>query len=169
MKFRSPIPLMMLVMAAWLLGFDGARVQGQPRPSILNDVGIDQKLGVQVPPDLLFRDEAGHDVRLGQYFGRRPLILALVYYKCPMLCTLVLNDLARSMNSMRASCGEEFDVLTVSFDPRETPDLAAEKKKPYLRAYQRARAAEGLHFLTGPSESIDRLTKTVGFRYVWDP
>lgn len=145
-----------------------ACAQGQPRTSILNDVGIDQKLGAQVDPDLVFRDEFGRDVRLGQYFGRRPLILALVYYKCPMLCTMVLNDLARSMNSMRASCGEEFDVLTISFDPHETPELASEKKKQYLRAYQRSHAAEGWHFLTGPADSIDRLTKTVGFRYVWD-
>ena len=157
-----------VLLAAALLPPTFAGAQVQPGPSVLNDVGIDQKLGVQVDPNLVFRDESGRAVRLSEYFGRRPLILALVYYKCPMLCTMVLNDLARSMNSMRASCGEEFDVLTISFDPHETPELASEKKKQYLRAYQRAHAAEGWHFLTGPADSIDRLTKTVGFRYVWD-
>lgn len=168
MTVRSPMFLIALLLMTGLLSSAGAWAQAQPRPSVLNDVGIDQKLSVQVDPDLVFRDESGRDVRLGEYFGRRPLILALVYYKCPMLCTMVLNDLARSMNSMRASCGEEFDVLTISFDPHETPELASEKKKQYLRAYQRTHAAEGWHFLTGPADSIDRVTKTVGFRYAWD-
>ena len=136
---------------------------------ILHDVGIDQKLNAQVPADLLFRDEAGRDVRLGDYFGKRPLVLALVYYKCPGLCTMVLNDITRAMNSMRSSCGEQFDILTVSFDPRETPDLALEKKQQYLRAYLRPKAAEGWHFLTGDQPSIAALTQAVGFRYAWDP
>ena len=139
------------------------------RPAILHDVGIDQNLNVQVPADLTFNDEFGKPVRLGDFYGKRPLILALVYYKCPMLCTMVLNDLARSMNSMRHSAGEQFDILTISFDPSETPELAYQKKQQYLRAYQRPHAAEGWHFLTGAAASIDRLTKTVGFHYVWDP
>jgi protein SCO1 len=139
------------------------------RPPILHDVGIDQRLNVQVPPDLVFRDENGRDVRLGDYFGKRPIVLALVYYDCPMLCTMVLNDLTRAMNSMKMNCGEQFDILTVSFDPTETPDLAKAKKEQYIRAYRRPHAEEGWHFLTGSQPSIDALTKTVGFRYAWDP
>jgi protein SCO1/2 len=140
-----------------------------PQASILKDVGIDQKLDVQVPPDLVFRDEQGRDVRLGDYFGKRPMILALVYYKCPMLCTMVLNDLTRAMNSMKMNCGEQFDILTVSFDPNETPSLAIDKKRQYIRAYRRPQAEEGWHFLTGSQDSIKTLTQTVGFRYAWDP
>jgi protein SCO1/2 len=140
-----------------------------PGPSVLKDVGIDQKLDVQVPADLMFHDEDGRDVRLGDYFGKRPIVLALVYYKCPMLCTMVLNDLTKSMNSMKMNCGEQFDVLTVSFDPNETPTLAAEKKRQYIRAYRRPHAEEGWHFLTGSQASIESLTRTVGFRYAWDP
>jgi protein SCO1 len=138
------------------------------RPPILHDVGIDQHLDVQVPPGLVFRDELGQQVHLGDYFGKRPIVLALVYYKCPMLCTMVLNDLTRAMNSMKMNCGEQFDIITVSFNPRETPDLAKEKKDQYIRAYRRPHAEEGWHFLTGSQPSIDALTKTVGFRYAWD-
>ncbi|MDB5292271.1 MAG: uncharacterized protein JWL69_3512 [Phycisphaerales bacterium] len=136
---------------------------------ILRDVGIDQKLDAQVPADLAFRDEQGRAVRLGDYFGSRPVILALVYYKCPMLCTMVLNDLTRSMNAIPSmSAGEQFDVLAVSFDPSETPALASAKKEQYVRAYRRPHAGEGMHFLTGPPESIKALTQAVGFRYTWD-
>ena len=140
------------------------------KPPALDNVGIDQKLNAQVPADLVFHDETGKEVKLGQYFGKRPMILALVYFKCPQLCTVVLNDLVRTMNAMNAqSIGKQFDVLTVSFDPDETPALAADKKKQYLRAYGRDGAAEGWHFLTGSAASIKTLTDTVGFRYSWDP
>jgi len=139
------------------------------RPPILNDVGIDQKLDNQVPTDLIFRDESGRDVRLGELLHERPVILVLVYYKCPMMCTMVLNDLTKTLNAMRtSSVGEQFDVITVSFDPSETPDLAAAKKRQYVREYRRPHAEEGWHFLTGPEDSIRKLTDAVGFRYVWD-
>ena len=167
MTYRSSQSFWLL--AAALLVQPASNLAGaDSKPPILRDVGIDQKLDVQVPPDLSFRDETGREVRLGEYFGKRPMILALVYYKCPMLCTMVLNDLTRAMNSMKMTCGEQFDILTVSFDPRETPELAADKKVQYMRAYRREAAERGWHFLTGPQESIDKLTKTVGFHYVWD-
>jgi protein SCO1/2 len=146
-----------------------AAAQSQQRRQILSDVGIDQKLDAQVPPDLVFQDESGRDVRLGDYFGKRPIVLALVYYKCPMLCTMVLNDLTKAMNSMKMNCGQQFDILTVSFNPHETPDLARQKKNQYIRAYRRPEAEEGWHFLTGSQPSIEALTKSVGFRYAWDP
>ncbi len=149
--------------------FAGDNAKPTAQPAVLNDVGIDQKLGEQVPGDLIFRDDAGQRVLLGDYFGKRPLILALVYYKCPMLCTMVLNDLTKSLNGMNLTAGRQFDILTVSFDPHETPALAAEKKRQYLRAYRRDGAETGWHFLTGPQDSIDRLTRSVGFRYAWDP
>ena len=139
------------------------------QPSILNDVGIDQKLDAQLPADLTFKDENGATVQLGQYFGKRPMILTLVYYKCPMLCTMVLNDLNRVMGAMPLNLGEQFDIVTVSFDPTETPDLAAKKKHQYVHSYGRPHAEEGWHFLTGDEASIKKLTDTVGFRYAWDP
>jgi protein SCO1/2 len=144
----------------------------EQRTDLLKRAGIDQHLGAQVSPDLVFRDESGRDLRLGEYFHTgRPIVLALVYYGCPTLCTTVLNELEGSLRSMPAnySVGEQFDVLTVSFDPSESPMLAAQKKATYLKAYGRARGQEGWHFLTGDQASIAALTQTVGFRYVKDP
>ena len=138
------------------------------KQSILHDVGIDPHEGDSISPDLAFADDAGRAVRLGDYFGRRPIILAVVYYRCPMLCTMVLNDLVRSMNSLHESAGEDFDVLAISFDPNETPELAGAKKQQYVRAYRRPGAKQGMHFLTGRQESISRLTSAAGFRYAWD-
>jgi protein SCO1/2 len=139
------------------------------RPSILDKVGIDQKLGAVVPAELVFNDEHGQAVRLGDFFGNRPIVLVLVYYQCPMLCTMVLNDLLRTMRSMPENVGKDFDVLTVSFDPRDTPDLALLKKKTYLAQYNRPGSEVGWHILTGQQTSISELTDAVGFRYVWDP
>jgi protein SCO1/2 len=158
------------IFAAYLLACIAwpSSARGVFTPPALKDVAIEQKLDVQVPADLSFTDEQGRPVRLADFYGKRPLVLALVYYECPMLCTMVLNDLARSMNAMKMSCGEDFDVLTISFNPRDTPLLARAKKENYLRAYQRPRASEGWHFLTGSQDSISRLTDTVGFRYAWD-
>jgi len=140
------------------------------RPPILQQVGIDQHLNEQLPLNLRFRDEAGKDVTLGDYFHQRPVILALVYYRCPMLCGEVLNGLTSSLNILKFDLGRDFDVVTVSIDPRETPDVAAKIKEVYLRRYGRHSATEqGWHFLTGTQDQIDQLAKAVGFRYVYDP
>ncbi len=139
------------------------------RTDLLKHVGIDQNIGAVVPADIVFRDETGRTVRLGDYYGKRPIILSLVYHGCPMLCSTVLSELGVSLNVMPPSAGEEFDILTISFDARDTPEIAARKKDEYLRHYQRPHAAEGWHFLTGDQASIDRLTQAVGFRYLADP
>jgi protein SCO1/2 len=131
-------------------------------------VGFDQRLNEQVQLDLEFRDEAGRPVRLRRYFHGKPVILVLAYFRCPMLCTQVLNGLVRAMLDLPFNAGKEFSVLTVSFDPRETPELAAAKKKTYLERYGRPGAEEGWHFLTGEQDSITRLTRAVGFRYRYD-
>jgi protein SCO1/2 len=141
---------------------------GYPSPALPVNIGIDQKLDQQVPLDLDFRDEAGKTVRLGDYFGRKPVILSLVYYDCPMLCTLSLNGLLTSLQHLTFSAGDEFNVVTVSFDPREKPELAAAKKRVYLTLYNRPTGWNGWHFLTGDQESIRRLTDAVGFKYKWD-
>jgi protein SCO1/2 len=140
----------------------------QATPGVLQEIGFDQKLGDTIPLDLAFKDETGKDVRLGDYFGRKPVVLSLVYYECPMLCTISLNGLAGALEVLSFVPGQEFEVLTVSFDPKEGPVLAAAKKKAYMARYKRSEAHAGWHFLTGPKESVDRLTKAVGFRYVWD-
>ncbi len=135
----------------------------------LEGVGIDQRLGAQVPMDLTFKDETGKSVRLGDYFdGKHPVILTQVYYGCPMLCTLVLNDLTRGMNGLNLSAGDDFQVVTVSFDPRETPAMAKDKKATYLQSYRRPHAEEGWHFLTGDEANIRQLTQATGFHYKWD-
>jgi protein SCO1/2 len=139
------------------------------RPPGLLNVGIEQHLDEQIPADLNFRDETGKPVRLGDYFGKKPMILNLVYYNCPMLCNEVLAGLESAMRVMKFDVGKEYDVLTVSFDPRETPEMATKKKAEFLKRYGRAGAAEGWHFLTGPQESIDALTKAAGFQYQYDP
>ena len=139
------------------------------RPPGLQNVGIEQHLDEQIPADLSFRDETGKPVHLGDYFGKKPMILNLVYYNCPMLCGEVLSGLEGALRVLKFDAGKEFDVLTVSFDPRETPDMATRKKAEFLKRYGRAGAAEGWHFLTGPQESIDALTKAAGFQYQYDP
>jgi protein SCO1 len=138
------------------------------RPPRLENVGIEQHLDAQVPPDLMFRDESGKTIKLGDYFGRKPLILNLVYYNCTMLCGEALAGLASAMRLVKFDLGNQFDVVTVSFDPRETPAMAAAKKLDYVKRYGRANAASGWHFLTGQPESINALTKTVGFNYQYD-
>ncbi|GMU21277.1 MAG: hypothetical protein AMXMBFR13_13700 [Phycisphaerae bacterium] len=135
-------------------------------PEPLRGVGIDQNLNAQIPAELTFKDEQGQAVRLGDFFdGRRPVLLTLVYYECPMLCTLVLNDTLRSLRAIPLDIGKDYQVLTISFDPTETPELAAGKKTQYVGSYGREGAAEGWHFLTGDAESIRKLTAAVGFRY----
>jgi protein SCO1 len=138
------------------------------RPPRLENVGIEQHLDTQVPPGLTFRDETGKAVSLGDYFGRKPLILNLVYYNCTMLCGEALAGLSSAMRLVKFDVGNEFDVITVSFDPRETPEMAAAKKKDYVGRYGRANAAAGWHFLTGQPESINALAKAVGFQYQFD-
>ncbi len=138
-------------------------------PKALQKVAFEQRLNEQLPLDLPFKDESGKVVKLGDYFGRKPVILAFVYYECPMLCTQVLNGLESALRVLNESVGKEFDVVTVSFDPTETPVLAAGKKKAYLEErYKRAGAAAGWHFLTGEQASIEALTQAAGFSYYWD-
>lgn len=147
-----------------------APIPAGERPRDLDDVRIDQKLDGPLPLDAKFRDENGHEVRLGDYFGSKPVVLALVYYSCPMLCNQVLNGMTSGLDVLKSlSIGKEFEVVTVSFDPRETPDLAREKKDTYLSWYKRDGAADGWHFLTGDQTNIDRLTEAAGFYYKWDP
>lgn len=138
-------------------------------PKALDDVGIDQRLNEQVPLDLPFRDENGGAVKLGDYFNHgRPIILTLVYYECPMLCNQVLNDLTAAMKTVSLEMGRDYEIVTVSFDARETPQLARDKKASYVARYGRAGAEAGWHFLTGDQSSIDALTRAVGFRYKFD-
>ncbi len=138
-------------------------------PEVLKRADIEQRLNEQVPLDLAFRDESGREVRLGEYFkSDKPVVLSLVYYECPMLCNQILNGLVGSLEAVSFTPGEEFQIVTVSFDPRETPELAARKKETYLRRYRRTGAENGWHFLTGDKASIDRLAQAVGFNYHWD-
>jgi protein SCO1/2 len=138
-------------------------------PKALNNVGIDQKLNEQLPLDVVFRDEMGREVRLGEYFNHgRPVLLSFVYYECPMICNEVLNGLAGALKTLSFDVGKEFDVVTVSLDARETPELAAAKKASYMARYNRAGAEKGWHFLTGDQKSIDALTQAAGFRYAYD-
>ncbi len=139
-----------------------------PPPQILNNIVIEQKLDQQVPLELPFRDESGRTVKLGDYFGKKPVVLALVYYDCPMLCTEVLNGMVSAFSVVKFDIGKEYEVVTVSFDPREKPELAREKKANYVRRYGRPGADQGWHFLTGDPDSINALTKAVGFHYQWD-
>jgi protein SCO1/2 len=147
-------------------------IMGPPatvRPPGLTDVGLEQRLDQQLPLDLTFRDETGKPVRLGDYFGKKPVILNFVYYRCPMLCNELLAGLESTLKVIKFDVGKEFDVVTVSFDPKDTPELATAKKASILKRYKRAGAEQGWHFLTGPQESITALTKAAGFQYQYDP
>lgn len=138
-------------------------------PPQLDDVGFDQRLGEAVPFDLPFVDEAGRDVLLGQYFGARPVVLALVFYDCPMLCPMILNGLTTGLKPLSFNPGEEFEVVVVSFDARETPQMAAAAKTTFVERFGRPETAPGWHFLTGTEESIAALTDAVGFRFSYMP
>jgi protein SCO1/2 len=137
-------------------------------PAALSRVSFEQRLNEQLPLELPFKDENGKAVKLGDYFGRKPVVLTFVYYECPMLCTEVLNGLESALRVLNESIGKEFDVVTVSFDPKETPVLALGKKKAYLQRYKRPEAEQGWHFLTGDESSISALTRAAGFNYAWD-
>jgi protein SCO1 len=137
-------------------------------PGALKEVAFDQRLGETVPLDATFRDENGQTVQLGELLHGRPAILAMVYYECPMLCTLTLNGLASALDVLKLDAGRDFEIITLSFNPRETPELARAKKANYLKRYSRPTAAAGWHFLTGDDTQIHRVTDAAGFRYTWD-
>jgi protein SCO1/2 len=139
-------------------------------PGALQGVGIDQKLDQQVPLNLVFHDEAGRDVPLSTYFtGKKPVILALVYYRCPMLCTQILTGLESCLKAVSFNPGQDFEVVSISFDPKDTAELAASKKQLYLRRYGRPNTANGWHFLTGDAANIQALTDAVGYHVKYDP
>jgi protein SCO1/2 len=136
--------------------------------SVLTQIGIDQKIGAQVDPNILFRDESGQTVRLGDYIATKPVILTPVYYECPMLCSMLLNGLVKTLHVLRFTAGQEFEIVTYSINPNEKPELAQDKKQHYVRDYGRSGAAAGWHFLTGDPESIRTLSDEIGFRYTYD-
>lgn len=137
-------------------------------PAVLKTVGIEQRLSEQAPMDAVFKDEQGREVRLGDFFKGKPVVLSLVYYSCPMLCNQILNGMLSSFRQINFNIGDQYEVVTVSFDSHETPELAAEKKQTYIKAYNRAGADSGWHFLTGDDANIKRLTDAVGFHFKWD-
>jgi protein SCO1/2 len=143
-------------------------VRADEKPEILKDIGIDQRLDAPLPRDVPLSDETGRAVRLGDYFGKRPVVFALVYYNCPMLCTQVLNGLVGALNTISLEAGRDFDVVAVSFDARDKPSDAAAKKDAYLTRYKHPNAAEGWHFLVGDPAAIARITRAAGFRFKWD-
>ena len=148
---------------------DLLNMKGGDRPTPLTSVTIEQRLNSQLPLDAMFRDETGKSVPLGAYFnGHKPVILALVYYDCPMLCTQILEGTVRAARVLTLKAGEDYDVVAISFDAREGPDLAAAKKAVEMKFLDDAKAAPAWHFLTGGVDSIKRVTDAVGFRYVWD-
>lgn len=139
---------------------------------VVREVKFDQKLDNKVPLDLTFRDETGAEVKLERYFdakGHKPVVLSLVYFECPMLCTQVLNGLTRALKPLGLNVGSDFEIVTVSINHRETPELAARKKQRYIEDLGRPGAASGWHFLTGDEASIAKLADAIGFRYMWDP
>lgn len=164
-----------LLMSGNAFAQDGARgirpAEGMPSsqmPGILSKVTFEQRLNARLPMHVVLKDEDGHDVKLGQYFGTKPVVLAFAYYECPMLCTQVLNGLTGALMVLNETVGRDFDVVVLSFDPRETPVLAAGKKKAHLDRYQRPVSEGGWHFLTGDEASIRKVTDAAGFYYQWD-
>jgi protein SCO1/2 len=144
----------------------GAPASTMPAP--LREIGFDQNLDQTLPLDTKFVDDEGQAVELGKYFGKKPVVLVFVYYECPMLCTQVLSSLTSTLSTLSIDAGKDFEVVLVSFDPRETPKQAAARKTEYLHRYKRPGAEQGWHFLTGTEPEIKRLTKAAGFRYTWD-
>jgi len=162
-------PRRRLSLTVALVLFSAYSAAAQSASEVIRQVRFDQRLNAQVPLDLAFRDETGREVHLADYFGRKPVVLALVYFDCPMLCNLVLEGLVRSLRPISFNPGSEFDVLVVSFNSAETPALATSRKQQYLAQYRRPGTEAGWHFLTGDAEPIRRLTDAVGFHYTYNP
>ena len=160
--------LALAVLGLVVCGVPARAQSANERPTILRDIGFDQKLGDRIPLDTPFRDETGKSVRLSDYFGRKPVVMNLVYYDCPMLCIVTLSGMASALKELSWDAGQEFEVITISFDPKEGPEQAAAKKKEFMARYKRPAAEKGWHFLTGDIGAIHRITQAVGFRYVWD-
>ncbi|MGE4055078.1 MAG: SCO family protein [Vicinamibacterales bacterium] len=137
-------------------------------PEPLREIGFDQRMGEAVPLDVDFTDESGRVVKLGEFFGTKPVVLAFVYYECPMLCTQTLRSMASSFGVLSMNPGEDFEIVLVSIDPRETPEVAARRKAEVIERYGRTEAAGGWHFLTGKPDAIERVAGAAGFRYAWD-
>jgi len=151
--------------------YDPTQTTSGGMPDALKTIGIEQKLGAMLPLEMEFKDENGRVVKLGDYFKQgRPVILAFVYYECPMLCNEVLNGVTGSLKGISLNAGKDFDVVAISFDEREheKPDLAANKKASYMERYGRPGTEKGWHFLTGSKASIDAATKAAGFGFEWD-
>jgi protein SCO1/2 len=187
MSFRQYIPLFLAAALAAQVGLaradnssptvrgprqqpvpDLLNMKGTDRPTPLKNVTIEQRLDAQIPLDTTFRDENGRTVPLGSYFGKRPVVLALVYYQCPMLCTQILNGIVRAARVMTLEPGKDYDVVALSFDAREGPSDASAKKAVYMKEINQPQAPAAWHFLTGDVDSIKRVTDAVGFRYMWD-
>lgn len=164
------VGLVLLSATVWGQGMGQGIMSPPPnvRPPGLKNVGIQQNLNQQIPPELMFTDDLGRKVKLGDYFGKKPLILNLVYFTCPMLCGEELAGLESALRVLKFDVGKEFDVITVSFDPHDTPEAAAKKKEEILRRYKRAGAELGWHFLVGQQDSIDAIAKAAGFQYEYD-
>lgn len=162
--------------SAWLLLAAATLAHGEyGRPLLTRDVGLDQKLNAQIPLNLMFRNEAGQDIPLSTYFANKPVILSLVYYRCPNLCDVTLNEMVTSLRRVSLEPGKDYQVVVVSFDPRETPDLAASKKANLKKEFRepgqtqpRPGFNDGWHFLTGQQDAISKLAAAVGFKYKWD-
>lgn len=171
MRLRRVHAIGAMVMVCLWTDSGVARAQlAEQIPEALEEVGITEHLDAKLPMDLEFRDEDGISVTLGSFFdGERPVILTLNYYRCPMLCGLMLNGLVDGLEQLEWTPGQEFEIVTVSINPLETPALAKEKKQNYIKRYGRPSAMAGWHFLTGREPEIDRLAETVGFRFVYDP
>ncbi len=156
-----------LALTLALPSFGDGIVDPQDMPGPLKEVGFDQRLGDKLPLDAPFTDEQGRSVTLGDVFGERPVVLAFVYYDCPMLCPMVMNGVAKTLGVLAFDAGQEFDVVAISIDPEETPEMAAGIKASTLKRYGREETAAGWHFLTGSPESVRRVTEAAGFRYTW--
>jgi protein SCO1 len=163
----SSLGVLLLISASALVG-SSAPASAQPGGA-LKEVAFDQNLNAQIPLTTKFVDEHGQKVMLSDYFGKRPVILVLGYSNCPMLCSKVAEQMIRSLKVLDASVGKEFDILTVSINPKETPDQADRQRRTYLKRYSREGAEAGWHALTGDEQSISRLAKAVGFKYTYNP
>lgn len=164
---RFLLGLMALVFSLPGVGDEVSPASNRPIP-IESQIGVDSKLGNTVAREAKFKDENGNDVTLSRYLGKRPALLALVYYECPSLCGMVMGGLFRTLAAMQLKLGADFDMIFASINPKEGPTLASAKKKNYLKNFMAGKGEEGIHFLTGTQQSITALAESVGFRYVYD-